>query len=120
MTVVAWFEIVVGIAIVGLWTLLLATGQVPQIAAGDREIWFHLAAESVTSVLLIGAGLALLSELTGTSTAASGLALGALLYTTIASPGYYADRRDRGPVAIFAVLVAATVAAAITLVASAP
>ena len=47
----------------------------------------------------------------------SALALGALLYTTVDSPGYYADRGDRTTVAMFAVLTAATAGMAIALVA---
>lgn len=116
MAVVAWYEIVVGIAIVALWSLLLATRQVPQIPAGDREIWFHLTAELVTATLLIAAGMVLLADTAATTL--SGVALGALLYTTIASPGYYAANRDWRPVGLFGVLIITTTAAATAILAA--
>lgn len=113
MTVVAWYEIVVGVAMLGLWTALLATRQVPQIAAGDREIWFHLAAELVTAVLLVAAGIVLVAD--PTATVLSGVAIGALLYTTIASPGYYAARGEWPPVILFGILAVATLVASAAL-----
>lgn len=118
MTIVAAYEIVVGIAMVGLWTMLLATRQVPEIPAGDREIWFHLAAEFVTAGLLIVAGVALLVD--PTATFPSGAALGALLYTAIASPGYYAQQRQWPPVIMFGVLALSAVAAGTRLLLTGP
>lgn len=115
MAIVGWLQIGVGVAIVGLWTMLLATRQVPQIPAGNRDIWFHLTAELLTAALLIAAGAWLLSTGTDAARLLSAFALGALLYTTINSPGYYADRGEWPTVAMFAVLMAGTAAAAITL-----
>lgn len=34
MSFVAWFQILVGVGITGVWTMLLTTGQVPEIATG--------------------------------------------------------------------------------------
>ncbi len=118
MTVIAGYQIVVGIAMVGLWTVLLATRQVPEIPAGDREIWFHLAAELVTAALLIVAGAASLVD--SAAKIPSAVALGALLYTTIASPGYYAERREWPPVILFGVLAISAVAAGTTLLMTVP
>ena len=113
MIVVAWYEIVVGLVMVALWTVLLVTRQVPQLPAGDREIWFHLAAELVTAVLLVAAGVVLLTD--AGATTLSGVALGALLYTTVASPGYYAARGEWPPVVLFGVLAVATIVAGTVL-----
>lgn len=111
MIVLAWFQITVGVALAGLWGMLLATRQVPQITAGNRDIWFHLTAEAVTAAALIAGGVHLLASATGTATVLSGVALGALLYTTINSAGYYADRGDWSVVAMFAALALATAVA---------
>ena len=51
MRFVAWFDIAVGAAIAGLWTMLLATRQIPEIAEGRTDIWFHITAELVTAAL---------------------------------------------------------------------
>lgn len=109
---VGWFQIVIGVAIIGLWVMLLATRQVPQIPAGNRDIWFHLTAELLTAALLAGAGTWLLTTGTDAARTLSAFALGALLYTTINSPGYYADRQEWSMVTMFVVLASVTAAAA--------
>ena len=118
LTVIGWSQVVVGVAIIGLWATLLATRQVPQILAGNRDIWFHLTAELLTAALLVGAGIWLLTSGGEGASLLSMLALGALLYTTINSPGYYADRDDWPAVTMFVVLAAATATAATLVLAS--
>ncbi len=49
----AWMMIVIGGAMAGLWAVLLVQGEVPEIAAGEREIWFHLAVKLLTAVRLL-------------------------------------------------------------------
>jgi hypothetical protein len=110
MRLVAWFQIIVGVSIVALWVVLLAAGQVPELDAGMRGIWFHLVAELALATLLLAAGLSLLRRRSRGRDLTS-LALGALGYSAINSPGWYADRGEWGVVAMFAVIVAATVAA---------
>jgi hypothetical protein len=58
MRFVAWFQIVIGVAVAGLWTVLLATGQVSEVQEGRVDIWFHIAAELVMAGLLLAAGVA--------------------------------------------------------------
>ena len=118
MSLVAWFEIVAGVAIIGIWVMLLATGKVPELAEGDLEIRFHLVAENLTALLLLAGGIALLAaDGTGVALVAA-LGLGALAYTTINSAGYYAQRRERVPVVMFGLLSAATIAGAVVLITS--
>lgn len=114
-----WFEIGVGTAIAALWTVLLATGQVPELDEGRRDILFHIGAEYLTAVLLVGAGIAVLTTGGSTATLAAAVAAGALLYTTVNSPGYYADLGQWAMVAMFAVLAVATASTAVLLVRSA-
>jgi hypothetical protein len=109
------FLLLVGLAIAGLWALLLGTGQVPEVDEGRVDIWFHLVAELAAAGLLVTAGVALLrSSRVGRPFAA--VAVGALGYTTVNSAGYYAESGDIGMVAMFAVLTLATVAVAVALV----
>lgn len=94
-----------GVGILGLWTMLLATHQVPELSAGDKAIWFHMAAEYLLGALLVTAG-ALLT-FNGDRTAIRilvGSALGAMVYSTINSPGYYAREGKWGAVVGFGVL----------------
>ena len=114
MKVVGWFLLAVGVSIAALWTLLLATGEVPEVTQGRGDIWFHIAAELAAAVLLVTAGAAVLRRTTRSRTLAA-LALGALAYTVVNSPGYYAERGDWAVVGMFAVLLAATLTAAVVL-----
>jgi len=91
MRVLAWFQLVVGGGIVGLWPLLILAGEVPELAAGQRDIWFHIAAEVIAGLLLITAGIGLLRGGGDRTRLLAAFALGALLYTGINSAGYYAD-----------------------------
>lgn len=112
---IAWFLLVVGVSIAGLWTVLLATGQVPEVDEGRADIWFHLVAELATAGVLVAAGVALLREHRAGRMLA-GIAVGALLYTTVNSPGYYAESGDVAMVVMFAVLTVLTILVAIALV----
>lgn len=103
----AVFELVVGLGIIGLWTTLLRKGRVPEIAAGDRAIYFHMAAEYALGVALVLGGLLLL--LAGDETWArviAASAVGGMIYSTINSPGYYARERNWLVVGAFAGLTA--------------
>lgn len=114
-----WYPIVislgVGIAILGLWSMLLARRQVPELTAGLASMRFHLTAEILTGALLIIAGVASRAGVAWAPPVAAA-ALGAALYSTINSPGYYADRGEKALVVMFAVL-AVLIAGAIVVVA---
>lgn len=110
MRLVAWFQIVVGIAVAGLWAALLASGQVPEVQAGRVEIWFHLTAELTMAGLLVTAGAAVLRR-TPRAGVLSVLALGWLGYSAVNSPGYYAEAGDWAAVGMFGFVVAATAGA---------
>ena len=120
MRLVGWFEFVTGLAIAGLWGVLLATGQVAELTDGRRDILFHLGAEFTTALLLAAAGIAILRTGSQRSAVFAALAAGSLLYTTINSAGYYAELGQWPVVAMFAVLGVATVSAAVALMRAAP
>lgn len=112
---VGWYQVVVGGSILGLWALLLLRAQVPEIEAGERGIWFHLLAEAFVSVALLSGGALWLLRRT-TAAGVSALALGALLYTTVASAGYYADKDSGAIVGMFAALALLTTPVAVVAV----
>jgi hypothetical protein len=104
----------VGLAMLGLWTVLVARGQVPELDEGKPSIRFHIAAEVLTGVSLIAGAVGLWSGASWGPVVAAA-ALGAALYSCIASPGYYADRGERGPLLMFGALSLVVVAALITV-----
>ena len=112
--------IVIGGAMAGLWAVLLVQGEVPEIAAGEREIWFHLAAELLTAVALVAGAAALLRGSGLGARIGAAFALGALAYSTIASAGYYADAGQGGVVAAFFVLAALSGIAALAVATDGP
>jgi hypothetical protein len=100
----AIFSIAVGLLMIGQWVLSLATKKVPELSTEPRQIAFHLAAEFLTAVALIFAGVALLAQsLVGYPLTL--LALGMLLYTLINSPGYFAQQGQWPMVLMFAALL---------------
>ncbi len=106
--IAAIYALVVGIGMFGMWTMLVITGQVPELEAEPTRIAFHLAAEFLTAALLVIGGLGLLGNRRwGYSLYL--VALGALLYTVVVSPGYYAQSGNIGFVAMFATLFVLTV-----------
>ncbi len=105
MVVVAWFELIVGVGILGFWLIAVASRRVPEIGQGDRAIWFHMTAEVVIGLVLVAGGVALLavgSEPWARTLAAA--AAGGMAYSTINSPGYYAREGTWGVVVAFGVL----------------
>jgi hypothetical protein len=87
----AIFSIFVGVLMIGQWIFSLVSRKVPEIVTETRAIGFHLAAEFLTAAVLIIAGIALLAQsLLGYPLAL--LALGMLVYTSINSAGYFAQR----------------------------
>jgi len=116
LTAVAVFAVVAGVAMLGLWTMLLAARQVPEVAEGDREIWFHIGAEVVAAIMLVAGGVWLVAS-AGTAGARilAAAGLGAMLYSCIAGSGYYVKQGKAGPVVMFSVLAALAIAALVVL-----
>jgi hypothetical protein len=111
MTFVSVSEIAIGAAVVLLWSMLIATHQVPEIEAHDRAIWFHLVAEFALGLFLVASGAAVLvAGATVTNRALAAAAAGGLVYSTVNSPGYYAQQGRWMMVGAFGVLAALGVA----------
>jgi hypothetical protein len=112
----AWLQISVGIAVVAWWAIAAATDGIAELRAGQTDIVFHIAAELLMAWLLISAGVLLLRRgRTAATMTMSGLALGTLLYSSINSPGYFAEQGAWWAVGMFAVIGAAAVATAANL-----
>ena len=119
MTWIAWFLLVVGVGVLGLWAMLVTRHEVPEIEAGDRAIWFHIAAEVLMGVFLIAGGIALLSKPAHPVTPLiASVGLGALVYSAVNSAGYYANQGKNGAVTAFGLLALGAVAVFVALTAS--
>ena len=100
-SLVGWTLLIVGVLMAAQWLFFLATGSVAELQSAPRAIAFHLAAESVTAVLLVVAGVGLVRGGGGVGESVGLIASGALLYTVINSAGYFAERGEWAMVAMF-------------------
>lgn len=101
------YAIVVGIGMIGQWSVSLLAKKVPELKTEPFRIAFHLAGEFLTALALIVSGIGLL---TGTDWGPPTylVSAGMLLYTVIVSPGYFVQRREWPMAAMFAVLLILT------------
>ncbi|MDD5778443.1 MAG: hypothetical protein PHU95_03230 [Candidatus Thermoplasmatota archaeon] len=106
-TITAVYALLVGVAILGLWSMLLATDQVPERETEPLTITYHLVAETLTALALIMSGYGLLRRRRWASRSAL-LSFGLLLYTTINSTGYYVEWEEWAVAAMFSVLTLLT------------
>ena len=103
-----FFAVAAGLLMIGIWGFSLTTGKVPEIQSAPLSIGFHLAAEILTALALLLSGLAILKKLAWGRTLFL-VAGGMLLYTVIASPGYFAQRGQWPLVALFGFIFMATI-----------
>jgi hypothetical protein len=110
----AAFLILIGVLMIGQWSVSLAAGQVPEVSTEPIRLGFHLAAEFTTALALSVSGWALLAgRLWGRDLGL--VALGILVYSLIVSPGYFAQQGQWAPVMMFAVLLIASLVCIRTL-----
>ncbi len=98
------FALVVGLLILGLWIVSLATGQVPEARTEPVRLTFHVLAEITTAIALLRAGAELLAR-RAQARSLFLVASGMLIYSVIVSPGYFAQQGQWAPVALFGILL---------------
>ena len=109
MTFVSYYALIVGLLMVAEWILFFATGQIPELKTALASIVFHIAAEFATALALIAGGFGLLKKRAWGQRLLP-VALGMLVYTVIASSGYFVQKQVWPPVIMFAVLLVLTLA----------
>ncbi|RIK40276.1 MAG: hypothetical protein DCC57_19620 [Chloroflexi bacterium] len=119
MAFAAWYAIIVGLLMLGQWGFFLATGQVPELQSEPWRIAFHLAAEGMTAAGLVISGIGLLRN-RAWARAAYLLTVGMLVYSAIASPGYFAQQGAWAMVGMFALLLLLAIASILTLLRARP
>ena len=102
-----WYSVVIGVMIILQWGFFILTGNVPEFRTEPVRIAFHLAAEAITAILLIIAGIAQLKKKRWGKQIGL-IAYGTLIYTVIVSPGYFAQQGEWGLVGMFAVVLLLT------------
>ena len=104
MTFPAVFAILVGVGMIGQWAASFIGKQIPELQSEPIRIWFHIAAEMLTAICLILAGIGLFSE-KAWSTPLYLISSGMLFYTAIVSPGYFAQKGQWGWLIMFGAIL---------------
>ena len=102
----AWYGILIGFLMIAQWTFSIVSGGVPEFQTEPWRIAFHLAAEFSTAIMLIIGGIAALKSI-GWAKQILLLGLGMVIYSEIASPGYFAQLGQWAFVVMFAVILLA-------------
>jgi hypothetical protein len=110
----AWCSLLIGALMLAQWTFFLGSGQVPEVRTAPVALVFHLTAEAATAITLIVAGIGLLRR-AGWARVLALVANGMLIYAVVVSPGYFAQRGEWPLVAMFAVLLALSLASVVQL-----
>ena len=91
----------------GMWTMLVSTGQVPYLDTPQMEIKLHIFTEMLTAGALILGGISVLrgwNRLEKLHYVSQGM----LIYAIINSSGYYIDLGETAMAAMFGVLLIGT------------
>ncbi len=87
------YIILIGIAMLCMWFFLLIKREVPELKTKPTQIFFHLIAEFLTSLMLIIGGIGyLMNQPWGT--AIFFIAVGMVIYSTINAAGFYGQLKD--------------------------
>lgn len=87
------YIIIIGIALLCMWLLLLIKREVPELNTKPTQIFFHLVAEFLTSIMLIVGGIGLImNQFWGV--AVFFIAIGMAIYSTINAAGFYGQLKD--------------------------
>lgn len=111
------YSVVIGLIIIGWWTALFLTDQVPELQTdgyAPRLIIYHVTAEFLTGVLLIVSGVGLLLS-RDWARGVSAISLGMLLYTALNSTGKFSQEDNLPMVALFTAITILTGVAMIIL-----
>jgi len=106
--IAAIYSMIIGISMIGMWTILFITSSIPEISTEPIRIGMHIFAEATTGVILILGAFGLLrNKKWGFNMYL--ISMGLLLYTLLASPGYYAEKGDMMFVGMFLIILILTI-----------
>ncbi|MFX1390763.1 MAG: hypothetical protein ACFE9Z_11920 [Promethearchaeota archaeon] len=87
------YTIIIGIAMLCMWFMLLLKREVPDLTTKPTQIYFHLIAEFLTSIMLIVGGVGMIMN-QGWGDAIFYIAIGMAIYSTINAAGFYGQLKD--------------------------
>lgn len=87
------YTILIGIAMFCMWLLLLIKKEVPELSTKPTQLYFHLIAEFITSIILIIGGIGLIMNQSW-GVAIFFIAIGMAIYSTINAAGFYGQLKD--------------------------
>lgn len=99
-----FYSILLGISIIGLWVMLLTTGNVPELRTEPINIYFHLTSEFLMAVLLLISGIGILKKLTWGNPMFI-LSNGLVIYSVINSAGYFGNSDEWAMVIMFMIIL---------------
>ena len=105
----AYFTIIVGVLMMGMWIMLVFTGQVPYLDTPQVEIKLHIFTELLTAGALILGGVSMLRRWKRLNPLHY-VSQGMLIYALINSSGYYIDLGEAAMAAMFGFLLLGTLA----------
>ena len=102
------FSVFIGTCMLGMWGMLLFTGQVKEVDTEPFRIAAHLFSEGITAILLILGGLLSLMH-SNRGERLHFVSLGMLLYSVLTAGGYYLQLNNVAMTAMFGLLFVTTV-----------
>jgi hypothetical protein len=87
------YTIIIGIAMLCMWIFLLGKREVPDLTTKPTQIFFHLIAEFLTSIMLLVGGFGLFTDQSW-GTVIFYIAIGMVIYSTINAAGFYGQLKD--------------------------
>ena len=94
------YQILIGSGMIGIWIFLYISSQIPELETEPIRIIMHIIAEVITGILLLISGFYVLIR-GHKQEVLYNISLGALIYTLIASTGYYAQKAAWSIVVVF-------------------
>lgn len=85
------YALVVGIGMITQWAMSYRTGNIPELQTEPIRIRFHIIAEMLTALCLIISGISMLVQIQWARKLFL-ISSGMLFYTSIVSPGYFAQK----------------------------
>ncbi|NHJ84323.1 MAG: hypothetical protein FK734_02600 [Asgard group archaeon] len=97
------YSLFVGVAIIGLWIMLILKKEIPEIKDEPITIYFHITAEMFMGVLATVSGILLIIDLPWAPFLFI-ISSGLCMYAVVNSAGYYAQRKTWVFVILFAAI----------------